>query len=453
MTPSTPTLEQLVLTLFAFLIIYLLNRRFAGEKGVSVIIFILMIQWLQSIIKILYADINYQNMANYFKTPSEYQATYISLICVFALGFGIYLGKEWRRGKKEDVELDISPLKDISFKTLFQIYLGTVLFDILFEGKLFAFPGLSQVGFFISLLPYVAAFLVIVYVLYYKEHKWALYIIIVFEVAKGFVGYFSSFKTIFFVIIMASIVLQGGKFNYKLALKYLPFFTVLIVLILFWQSIKGDYREALNKGQHSQSVDISMTERFNILSEDLKQTTFANLLSSIDMTVDRVSYTELFGDVLENVPNKVPYENGNLLVKAITNTLVPRIFDKSKGELDDSKDTRYYSGVHVATGEEGVSIGMGYISYMYIDFGYGAILEAFIIGLIIGLIIRVFINKFGSNIITLAFLIPILLSIMFVETSLPKTIGWIVSNSILSYISANIFLKHYFGKSYQEVIS
>jgi hypothetical protein len=453
MISSSPTLEQIILTLFAFLIIYLLNWRFSGEKVVSIIIFILMIQWLQSVIKVLYADIIYQNMANYFKTPSEYQATYISLICVFALGVGIYFGKEWRRGKKEDDELDISPLKAISFKTLFRIYLGTVLFDVLFEGKLFAFPGLSQVGFFISLLPYVAAFLVIVYVLYYKENRWALYIIILFEVAKGFIGYFSSFKTIFFVIIMASIVLQGGKFNYKLALRYLPFLAVLIVLILFWQSIKGDYREALNKGQHSQSVDISMSERYNLLKEDLEQTTFANLLASVEMTMDRVSYTELFGDVLDNVPKRVPYENGSLLIKAVTNTLVPRIFDKSKGELDDSKDTRYYSGVHVATGEEGVSIGMGYISYMYIDFGYGAILEAFIIGLIIGFIIRVFINKFGSNIITLAFLIPIMLSIMFVETSLPKTIGWIVSNSILSYICAKIYLRHYFGKSYQEVIS
>ena len=145
----TPDLAQLFLTLFAFFVIYILIKRFSRELEVSIIVLILLVQWLQCSIRVLYADILFENVERYFKISSEYEATVLSLIAILAFGLGIYYGKEWRRKKVGTGKLNFDILKIITLQQIILFYIATVIIDLLFSQRLFANSGFSQVGYFL----------------------------------------------------------------------------------------------------------------------------------------------------------------------------------------------------------------------------------------------------------------------------------------------------------------
>src|SRR5207244_1025318 len=94
---------------------------------------------------------------------------------------------------------------------------------------------------------------------------------------------------------------------------------------------------------------------------------------------------------MDNVPARIPHENGGLWLAAVEHVLRPRLFFPDKAEIDDSKRTNYYAGVRVGTSDKGTSIGIGYIGESYIDFGViGMFAPILALGAFYGFIYRFF---------------------------------------------------------------
>jgi hypothetical protein len=93
-----------------------------------------------------------------------------------------------------------------------------------------------------------------------------------------------------------------------------------------------------------------------------------------------------FSLVLARVPAVVPHADGEFTTRALQNVAMPRFLFPDKGNLgSDSEATMTYAGINAASDEQGTSIGMGYMAYFYIDFGFlGMFVGIFLQGLFWG---------------------------------------------------------------------
>jgi len=163
-----------------------------------------------------------------------------------------------------------------------------------------------------------------------------------------------------------------------------------LVLALVWTAIKVEYRAILNQGMKTQTVQIGVDERIDVI---------ADLLSALDLSVigyasihlaSRISYTHFLAKTMEYVPEVRPHEYGALWGKALSHVLTPRLIFPDKPLLpSDSEITMAYTGLRLASDKEGTSISIGWVGDSYIDFGvFGAVGVAFLLGALYAVMAR-----------------------------------------------------------------
>jgi hypothetical protein len=167
--------------------------------------------------------------------------------------------------------------------------------------------------------------------------------------------------------------------------KASPVLAVLLVLLLIWQGgLKRDTRLAIE----ADTVSASPVDRFTRFAGGVTAelpNLFKNPLPYVQQLVERLSYITFFSLVLDHVPDREPYAQGEMLKLAVTNSVVPRyLFPEKPVLLSDSAYTRRFAGVQVE--EEGTSISIGYMAEFYADWGLrGMWLSIFGYGCWIGL--------------------------------------------------------------------
>src|SRR4029077_6417558 len=113
----------------------------------------------------------------------------------------------------------------------------------------------------------------------------------------------------------------------------------------------------------------------------VEDVTWDNFLDGMDALIMRISYVNFFALATENVPGRIPYENGALWRGSVVHMFMPRVLFPEKPILDDSERTRTYTGMNVAGSEQDTSIGIGYVGESYIDFGpIGMFIPIFLLG-------------------------------------------------------------------------
>lgn len=151
-------------------------------------------------------------------------------------------------------------------------------------------------------------------------------------------------------------------------LKGAPLVAGLLVLLLAWQGgLKRDTRSAYDKGL----IGSAPAERLAFFADSLKKELPALCERPepyVEALVERISYITFFSRVIEYVPEREPYGNGELLKMAVTNAVLPRLLFPDKAVLpSDSYYTRRFTGIKVADGATSVSI--GYMAEFYADWG------------------------------------------------------------------------------------
>lgn len=267
-----------------------------------------------------------------------------------------------------------------------------------------------------------------------------------FEIGLGIGGFFASFREPIYVIICAIITsvtrIRAGMLSFAAVC-----FLGMIWLATFWTFVKPEYREFVNRGSEQQVVLVPYEERMSYLVSQAMQFDGQSFEIGLTQLADRIAYIEYPAAVIARVPALLPYANGDQTKRAILHVLVPRIIYPQKPPLElDTILTNKYTGLHEGF-SDGTSISIGYMSELYIDFGFlGAMVACLVLGSMIGLLYQNVISyRKVPSVLNIGLLMGPIISVSVFETSLTKLVGAILVSFITTLILQRFILPLFLG--------
>jgi hypothetical protein len=348
--------------------------------------------WMQASILIIYANVTGTRMDLLGYGLHVELATWLTLAGVLAVAVGMRLGAGKNYGPV--AELSVSAItRMLSVDRLFVASLAAIGLALVVSRLAYVVPGLVQPLLALTLLHWVTVYLFSYTVMTQHRGYRLLGVVFAVEIMIGFLGFFSDFKTVLIVMLLAALTspkaFQGLRFRTAAGLT-----VVILALGIVWSGVKGEYREFLNQGTGQQVVLVPVTERLGKLAELVGDMNASRFGESLVTLVERVTYVYYFGQAMETVPKDIPYERGLLWREAIGSALVPRLFNPDKRVIDDSERTSYYTGSRVAGAADGASISLGYVAESYIDFGSVLMMVPLLLwGLFVGVLYRLLIRS------------------------------------------------------------
>lgn len=409
------------------------------KKGISpVLLFVFFYQWLQASVGVFKA--NYEGVAvSSLSIPSEQvsQAIFLSLIALSFLASGMYLGL----GKGGSINLGMlrAQISEKPTSYWFRIFLAAWIIATLAPIGSIVLPGLSQVFLAVTRLKW-AFFWVFTYATFTQANAprtlwWVVFFV---ELILSFGGFFSDFKTILIVTILAlapiSIRIRPARL---IGLIGLVVFTLYLGVI--WTAVKDEYRVFLNKGLNAQVVLVGVEERYSYLKNAIKNIDPPAMGDAFGSMIDRIFYVGFFARVLGYVPAILPHEYGAVWGGAVLRPFMPRIVFSNKSVIDDSEFTTKYTGENsIGLNDQATSVSIGYIGESYIDFGaYLMMAPIFLLGFVYGKFYEWMCNYPNvRGVIGMGLATSVLLPASFLETSITKLIGGLVVSALVAWIFA-----------------
>lgn len=234
------------------------------------------------------------------------------------------------------------------------------------------------------------------------------------------------------------IILCGAA--YSAEQRRIPRFALVavIVVILFFQVGKQDFREAYWTDQASAGqaervtfwVNTSLKKWGDALSDPTGNTLRGNLGS----TLSRVGLLAQTGDVLEQTPSVVPYQNGRLY-SYLLYTWIPRAVWPDKPSMSEAN--QFYQVAYGITAErdlDRVSIAVGFITEAFMSFGWlGVVFIMFLVGVILDLYRRLFFSKTAGLVLS-SLGIVLLPQMLAIESQMAQYLSGIVQQIIFSLL-------------------
>jgi hypothetical protein len=254
-------------------------------------------------------------------------------------------------------------------------------------------PSLDQQLEAVSRIKIVALFLLFTNVLSTRKGTRFLVLAVLLELATGFGGLFSDFKSVFIILGTAAVGARI-KWSNTLGVALVAWLVALMGLTLFWTAVKQDYRQFATGSDESQYIKTSLADRYGYLGDK------AASVGSIDWglasyaMLTRLAYVDIFGSVIsvnESTPgglNSYPQQ----WTEAIEHITKPRFLFPDKAQLSD---TATFARLALGNANEemrgGTSISVGYMAENYVDLGFpGMLVGIFVLGLLIGAMGRYF---------------------------------------------------------------
>jgi hypothetical protein len=398
-----------------------------------VLLFAVGFQWMQVITPVLRATLVGPDVVSRVAAPSLDRATFLGLMALLVLAVGMWLGRGRRglslrsRALSEGVPFSV-------WKLGFAWVLAHIVSGIV--GWIgWRAGGLSQALAVLDMLVWVAVFLVIWSAMIDRRFLPLAVVVVVAEFLVGFMGYFSSFKNVLFVLLTVSLTVQPTARRWLRPSTVLVF-AVGFLTLAFWQSVKFDYRDFLNQGTESQAVLVPVEDRVMFLLDRVVNLDAETLRDGFEAGVERAGYLQYFGAVLETVPSKIEYQSGRLWGEAVRHVFTPRLFFPDKPAIDDSKRVSEFTGMRVAGAAQGTSISLGYLAESYIDFGpVFMYLPVFAMGLFWGWSYRTLATTGPHRLLSLALASSFILSgALLFESSNMKIVGGAITGLIVSWL-------------------
>jgi len=244
----------------------------------------------------------------------------------------------------------------------------------------------------------------------------------------------SSLKGAMFHDLLIWLIFLGAAF----AIKYKPsinlkaiFVTGFILLALVIQQLKGDYRQATWKeGEAGNLETFSQT-----YDESKDKGKFS--LESIGKSNIRINQGYIVTNIMQNVPARVPFENGAEMMEIIKAAVLPRILAPNKLRAGDRAIFMKYSAIPLMPG---TSMALSSLGDAYINFGIiGGIIFMFFYGLLFSEVLNAFYkNSFEYPILILftplVFYYPIR-----PDCELQTILGHLVKSSFLIFVMIQVW--------------
>lgn len=407
------------------------------------LLFVFAYHWLQASIKVFQADFQVVPLEELSIFGGQVDtATWLSLAAVVVIALGMRVAVATRAGRRVSVAALPDYLTSVTPKFWFRVYLFSLLISLIAGEAAALVPGLSQPLLALSWIKW-AGFWIFAYFTFLRPDRRIDLFAMAFaiEMILGVGGFFSDFKTAFFVSFIAMLA-SNSRVTPVRGLVAVCALSLLIYMSLIWTAVKIDYRFFVGGGSNTQTVEVGYQERIRFLQELVSKLENQDMSEAVDAALARVSYVEFFGSVLDFVPSRVPHENGAIWLDAALRPLTPRLFFTEKSVIEDSIRTSNFTGLTLAGTEQGTSISIGYVGESYIDFGYfGMFLPLFFWGAMLGLASRYFINhsRIGGA-IGGALAVAVLLPQISMEASITKSFGGLVVSVLVALLVARYVL-------------
>lgn len=311
-------------------------------------------------------------LASYLNENINYRSVYSDRAIILSLSGLLFLFAPiiYQQDKIKRLSLadfKIQAYKLSTEKTMYCYLIALVTITTL-AGIAFVFSGLTQIIISILKIKWFFFLLFGYQAIVKKEKLIIFYILVGFEFLSGFYSFFSDFKTVIYymAVLLLSLVVS---INFKQLILASIIGSIMVFMGLTWTSVKTEYRSFLNKGEQSQTVQVSQDEAIdklislsNNISENRSNSAAVDLL-------DRLQYTYHFAKALERVPEIIPFQNGANWLENIEYATTPRFLNPNKPTIDNSVKATKYTGIRYATAKQGASFSLGYFAEFYIDFG------------------------------------------------------------------------------------
>jgi hypothetical protein len=354
----------------SYIITFYLAARLVQQLG-SRVPFADLVLVITSIQYLLSPALDYEYLGKYnpyflMRIPQDTYYSYV-LYAFLALwvGFSIPLGK-----KHKDIEFINALKKCPKMNAVIGVNLIVIGFVASYASKIFEFP--ASLNFTVTLLALMRFIgLLFVWLSDHKYKKW-----IIGGVLLEFVMYTLADAILIQLIIMSIFLYSYYTLvNKPNKLRIILLSTAALVFLFFVQSIKKDYRTIIWK-QNTQSDKLGVFS--SLLSdkiENMDKTSFMWTAASVNLRINQGWVMQL---IMNNLPNKKPFLNGEVLEDELLGLLLPRFVLIDKASVQTSEKFEKFVGYKI----RGYTIAMGILGDGYGNFGIeGGIIFCFCVGL------------------------------------------------------------------------
>lgn len=415
--PGSTVLSVLSLAL----IVVLLWRR--GEP--PTLLFVCGFQWLQACLSALHADSMGIELRALSESRSMEAALSMSACWTIAMALGSRAWQLFAKGPAQTV----GATEPLDFRRVLTIYLVWTAVQPVLNVALAG--STRQISVALGQLRWGVLFALFTDALRTRRHLGIMATAFCFEVAAGFLSFFSEFKTPIYVLALAL-----PAVNVKVGLRHAAGAVLIAALALYlavvWSAIKMDYRDRISGYTGEQVILVDTQQQ---VSE------FLSLVGGVDerllvkgwtRLLDRLAYIEFFAYAIDFVPAIRPHEEGRIWWAAFQHVLMPRVFFPGKPGLEsDTTFTERYTGLQLTNTSRSSSIALGSPGESYVDFGWpGMLVPAFLIGMLYAVLLRMA-NRRGTHLLDLGMGVAILLPLASLERSSAKILGGVLTTALI----------------------
>lgn len=420
------------LTFFALGLLPVFFRLLWRHGEPPVLLFAIGFQWLQVSMAVFHADflgIVVDDLPEYANV--QLAITY-SLFGLLVLVLGIRLGMGRTTYKLASVTVE-----NWSVNKIWKLYLAFLAAGLLSKGVAWVVPQLTQVILVLFNVKWVVFFVLAYLVLYRGKGYRLLLLAIMIEVVIGLTGFFSGYKQVFFILILAYFTARP-KFRAKEYFAMVLVLNILLALTIFWSAVKVEYRYFVSDGTGEQVVYMSFDERAHWMYEAATNMQSETMWEGVHAMSERIAYVQYFSHVIDYVPFYTLHTDGDIWGGAIKHVLMPRLIFPDKPALEsDTVLTDRYTGLGMAYMAGRTSISTGYMAESYIDFGFPLMYAPiFLLGMLWGWVYRYFMNRPDRNILHAGMASAVLLGAMLFEINSAKLLGSVLTSFIVMALIA-----------------
>lgn len=292
--------------------------------------------------------------------------------------------------------------------------------------------AMQYIAYLVSLLLYVG-----VLYTYFSDHKqrfWYLVtgavVIMGQAIRKGMFG-----ELVYVLLLAGLLMLLGKKISslQKYGLAIVGFFCVLIL-----QSVKADYRAIAWRGQGDPNQ--SNTGAFvSLIADRVAEPGRFFDLDLMFPTVNRFNQGLIVAKVLDHVPNRAPFAEGETIFKSLAATFVPRFLWPDKPQAGGHENMLRFTGFKI----EGYSMNISPMGEAYGNYGVeGGIFFMLLYGLFFSLLI-VLLMSYVKKRPTIILWFPVLfLNSIQMETDILMCLNSLIKNMV--FVAAVFWLANRF---------
>lgn len=402
-------------------------------------------QWLQASILVLSADLQGlalddvdHRLLSLHGRPTDLflePATWLTLAGLLAVSLGMRLAAGPSMGRAS-LDMLANATARISPHRAFVACIASMVVGSILVSYSYVLPGLSQPVLALGHLHWVAVYILAYVVLTQRRGYGVLALVLAIELGIGFLGFFSEFKTVLVVMLLAALSIPSALRGARLWMAGL-IVVLMIVLGVIWSAIKVEYRGFLNQGTRDQVVLVSKSQQIAELGRLLGNLDEEQLARGASSLVKRLTYVYFFSETIQMVPKFIPHEEGALWGDALYRTFVPRLLDPDKSSVDDSERTAQYTGLFIIGGDSGTSISLGYVGESYVDFGpVFMMIPLFLWGALVGYVFRTFTRNRSQLLVGYGSVsVIVLMNASVLELSNAKMIAGLVLSWVVMYLA------------------